>query len=154
MIKELDIKFVDKIPHSNIERFVKDIIRQRVPRVTSVKFGKWIIYPNTMHVSSEIYACKENSNTPIRVGFCHADIDDFKCRIHIDKAKIYTKEWAKWVYDELRFLEGRVAYQQQNYNNETPSSQQYRNEYNSYTKITAQDEISRISREMEENLLK
>ena len=154
MIKEPNIKYVDTIPHSDIERFVKEIIRQRVPRVTSVKFNKWIIYSNTMHVSADIYACKENSNTPIRVAFCHADMDDFKCRIHIDKAKIYTKEWAKWVYDELRFLEGRIAYQQKNDNNEIPLSQQYMKEYNAYIKITAQDEISRINREMEENLLK
>ena len=135
MIKEPNIKYVDTIPHSDIERFVKEIIRQRVPRVTSVKFNKWIIYSNTMHVSADIYACKENSNTPIRVAFCHADMDDFKCRIHIDKAKIYTKEWAKWVYDELRFLEGRIAYQQKNDNNEIPLSQQYMKEYNTYIKI-------------------
>lgn len=154
MIKEQNIKYVDTIPHSAIERFVKEIIRQRVPRVTSVKFDKWIIYPNTMHVRADIYACKENSNTPIRVAFCHTDVDDYKCSIHIDKAKTYTKEWAKWVYDELRFLEGRVAYQQQNADNEILLSQQYMKEYNTYIKITAQDEISRINREMEENLLK
>ncbi len=155
MIKEQNIKYVDKIPHSDIERFIKEIIRQRVPRVTNVKFDKWIIYPNTMHVRADIYACKENSNIAIRVAFCHADMDDFKCKIHIDKAKIYTKEWAKWVYEELIFLEGRsYTHKQQDTNNEIPLSQQYREEYNAYTKITAQDEISRINREMEENLLK
>jgi hypothetical protein len=156
---EVDIKYINNIPTMDYEKFVKEKLEERAKVEINIVFDKWIAYPNEVLNTATIYRRGQDGSSIKRLGFAHTHLKDFECKITIDFQKcLYIKEWGKWVYEELKYLEGREDLQ---YNKElfkhvpktSFTSERYKKDYNDYYELVMYEKIEQAKKECEDNLM-
>lgn len=155
---EVDIKYINNIPTMDYEKFIKKKVEERAKIDINIVFDKWIAYPNEVLNMATVYRRGRDGSSIKEVGIVHTHLKDFECTISIGERRLYIKEWAEWVYEELKYLEGREdLYYNKELFKHTPqtafTSEKYKADYNAYRELVMYEKIEQAKQECEDNLL-